>query len=87
MGLEKIKILLRRRQGPVGRVLSLHVIATGSNPLLTSGQDLFPVDPDSTLPCFLNSHLIASCQLGFLIMFLLSLNCLFQIIESGVPVN
>ena len=51
------------------------------------GLDLFPVGPDSTLLRFVNSQLVASCQLGFLIMFLLSLNCFFQIIKSGVPVN
>ena len=46
------------------------------------------VDPGSSLPRFLNSHLFASCHLGFLIMFLLSLNCFFQIqVKSRVPVN
>ena len=59
------------------RVFGLHAVALGSNPVLTSGQDLFPVVPDSTLPRFVNSQLFASCQLGFLIMFLLSLNCFF----------
>ena len=63
------------------------MVALGSTTVLDSGQDLFAVVPDSTLPCFVNSQLVASCQLGFLIMFLLSLNCFFQIIRSGVPVN
>ena len=63
------------------------MVALGSNPVLASGLDLFPVVPDSTLPRFVNSQLIASCHLGFLIMFLFSLNCFFQIINSGVPVN
>ena len=31
------------------RVLGLHVVASGSSPVLTSGQDLFPVVTDSTL--------------------------------------
>ena len=48
----------------------------------TSGQDLFLVVPDSTLPRFIKSQLVASCQLEFFIMFLLSLNCLFQIIKK-----
>ena len=55
-----------------------------SNP---SSQELLPVVPDLTLPRFVNSQLVASCQLEFLIMFLLSLNSFFQIIERGVPVN
>ena len=50
-------------------------------PVLTSGQDLFPVIPDSTL-------LVAFCQLGFLINHVsFKLKCFFQIIKSGVPVN
>ena len=56
--------------------------ALGSNPGLTSGLDLFPVAPDSTLPRFINRQLVGSCQLGILIMFLLSLNCFFQIIKK-----
>ena len=48
------------------RVLGLHAVASGSNPVQTSGQDLYPVVPDSTLPRFVNSQLVASCQLGFL---------------------
>ena len=48
--------------------LGLHAAAPGSNPVLTSGLDLFPVVPDSTLPRFVKSQLVASCQLGFLIM-------------------
>ena len=56
--------------GPVVRALGLHLVSLGSNPVLTSGLDLFPVVLDSTLPCFLNSQLVTSCQLGFLIVFL-----------------
>ena len=33
-------------------VLGLHAVAFASNPVLTSGQDLFPVVTDSTLPRF-----------------------------------
>ena len=60
------------------RALAFQEVAPGSNPVLTSGQDLFPVALDSTLPCFvINSQLVASCQLGFLLMFLLSFKMLF----------
>ena len=60
------------------RALAFQEVAPGSNPVLTSGQDLFPVALDSTLPCFvINGQLVASCQLGFLIMFLLSFRMLF----------
>ena len=62
------------------RALSLHTVALSSNPVLTSGLDFFPVVPDSTLPRFENSQLVASCQLESLMMFLLSLNCYLQII-------
>ena len=34
------------------RALGLHAAGLGSNPVLTSGSDLFPVVPDSTLPRF-----------------------------------
>ena len=44
-----------RRCGPVVRALGLHAAAPGSNPVLTSGLDLFPVVPDSTPPRFVNS--------------------------------
>ena len=44
------------------RSLGLHAVAPGSNPVLTSGLDLFPVDLDSTLPRFVNSQLVAFCQ-------------------------
>ena len=54
------------------RASGLQAVAPGSNPVPTSGLDLFPVVPDSTLPRFVNSSLVAACQLGFLIMFLLS---------------
>ena len=53
------------------RALGLHAVATGSNPILASGLDLFSVVPDSTLRLFVNSQPVASCRLGFLIMFLL----------------
>ena len=60
------------------RALAFQEVAPGSTPVLTSGQDLFPVALDSTLPCFvINGQLVASCQLGFLIMFLLSFKMLF----------
>ena len=67
--------------------LGLHAAAPDLNPVLTSGSDLFPVVPDSFLPRFVNSQLVASCQLGFLIIFLLSLNCFFHIVNCGLPVN
>ena len=58
----------------MAKMLSLHVVALGSNPVLTSGQDLFPVVLDSTLSVLLvNSQLVASCQLVFLIMLTLTL--------------
>ena len=66
------------------RTSCLHAVALVSNPALTSGQDLFTVVPDSTLLCFVNSHL------GFLIMFLLSLNyCIvsLRLLKSGMLVN
>ena len=70
------------------RVLSLHAVAPGSNPVLTSGQDLFLVVLDSTIPRILNSQLVASCQLGFLIMFQVKFKYwFFQIIKSAVLVN
>ena len=53
---------LGRRRGPVVGVLGLHAVASVLNPVITSGQDLFPVVPDSTLPRFVNSQLVASCQ-------------------------
>ena len=68
------------------RALCLNAVAHSSDPTLTSGLDLLSVVPDSTLPHF-NSQLVVFCQLGFLIMFLLSLSCFFQIIKSGVPVK
>ena len=72
--------LWREAGGSVVRALGLHMVASGSVPVLTSALDLFPVVPDSTLPRFLNS------QLRFLIIVLFSLNCrFFQIIGSGVP--
>ena len=47
------------------RALGLHSVAPGSNPILSSGLDIIPVVPDSTLPHFVNSQLVASC-LGIL---------------------
>ena len=47
------------------RALGLHAVAPGSNPVLTSGMDLFSVVPDLTLPRFVNSQLVAFCHLGF----------------------
>ena len=79
--------LLWRQCGPVVRALGLHAAAPGSNPVLTSGLDLFRVAPDSTPPRFVNSELVANRQVGFLTMFLLSLNCYFHLVNSGVPVN
>lgn len=61
------------------RVLGLHAAASGSNHVLTSRKDLFPVVPDSTLSRCVNSQLIVTCLLEFLIMFLLSLKCFFQV--------
>ena len=58
-------ILAGRRRGSVVRALGLHTVAPGSNSVLTSGQDLFPVVPDSTLPRLVNSQLVAF-QLGVL---------------------
>ena len=58
----------------MAKMLGLHVVALGSNPVLTSGQDLFPVVLDSTLSVLLvNSQLVSSCQLVFLIMLTLKL--------------
>lgn len=68
-------------------MVRVYAAASGSNPILTSRQDLLPVLPDSTLSRYVNSQLVATCLLEFLIMFLLSLNCFFQIIKIGAPVN
>ena len=58
----------------MAKMLGLHVVALGSNPVLTSDQDLFPVVLDSTLSVpLVNSQLVASCQLVFLIMLTLKL--------------
>ena len=48
---------MRRRREAVVMELDLHAVALGSNPILTSGLDLFPVVLDSTLPRFVNSQL------------------------------
>ena len=50
--------LAMRQCGPVVRALGLYAAAPGSNPVLTSGLDLFPVVPDSTPPRFVNSQLV-----------------------------
>ena len=67
----KVIEALASLRSPAVRVLGLHAVALESNPVLKSGQDLFPVVPDSTLPRVVNSQL----------------NCFFQIIKSVVPVN
>lgn len=60
----------------------------GENWLLVDPvQDLLQVVSDSTLPCLVNSQSLASYELGFLNMFLLSVNCFFQIIKGGVYMN
>ena len=66
---DSVLLITWRQCGPVVRALGLHAAAPGSNPVITSGLDLFPVVPDSTIPCFVNSQLVASRQLGFLICF------------------
>ena len=53
----------RTRLGPVVRAIGLLVVAPGSNPILSSEQNLFPVVPHSTLPYFVNSQLVAPCLL------------------------
>ena len=78
---------LGRQLGPVIRGLGLHANAPGSNPVQACGLDLFPSCLGFNSTTFVNSQLVASCQLGFLIMFLLSFNCFFLIIKSEVPVN
>ena len=40
------------------RGLGLHVVPLGSNPILTSGQDLFPVVADSTFLGIVNNQLV-----------------------------
>ena len=47
------------------RASGFDAVAQGSNPLLTSRQDLFPVVAGQLY------HAFASCQLGLLIVFLL----------------
>ena len=69
------------------RALCMNVAVPSSDPTLTSGLDLLLVVPDSTLPLFVNSQLVASCQLGFFITFLLSVSCFFQIVKSELTVN
>ena len=45
--------------GPVVKALGLHAALPGSSPVLTSGLDFSPVVPDSTLPRFVNTPLVA----------------------------
>ena len=45
------------------RALGLHAAAPGSNLVLASALDLFPVVPDSTLPRFVNRQLVTPCHL------------------------
>ena len=75
----------RRQHSSVVRALGLHVVALGSNPVLSSGSDLFLIDPDSTLICVvLNSQLVVSFQSEFITFWLPSppklsiLLCLMQ---------
>ena len=46
------------------RALGLHAVAPGSNPVLTSGQDFFLIDPDSPSPPFVNSQRVAPASWG-----------------------
>ena len=50
--------------GPVVRALGLHLVSLGSNTVLTSGLDLFPVVSDSTLPCFLKASWLPPASWG-----------------------
>ena len=60
------KLMKVRQRGPVVRAMGLHAAALGSNPvLLTSRNDFFLDVPYSTPPNFVNSRLVAPCQLGF----------------------
>ena len=70
-------IMLPRRHGPLVRALGLHTddtVAQGSDLVLTSGLDLFPVIPDSTpsplMMYFCKEPTGCPCQSGFLIVFL-----------------
>ena len=62
--------------GPVAGVSVLHAVALGSNPVLTSGQDLFPVVTDSTLPrfvptgCLLRVWVLNHVSVKFKLLFL-----------------
>ena len=46
------------------RALGLHAAASGSNPVLTSGLDLLPVVPDSTLPRFVIANWLPPASWG-----------------------
>ena len=50
-------LAIGRQHVPVVRALALHAVAPGSNPVLTSGLDLFPVVPDSTPSGFVLNRL------------------------------
>ena len=69
----KRRPLLRKRRDPLVRAFGLRAATSRSNPVLASGLNLFAVVPDSALPRFVNSQLVSACQLGFLILFPLSL--------------
>ena len=58
-------------------------LGCGFSYALLHGKDLFPVVPDLTLPCFAYRQLVASRQLGLLIMFLISLNGFFKNINKA----
>ena len=63
-------------------VLGLHAVAPCSNPVLTSGQDLFPVVPDSTLPrfgCLLPVGVLNHVSVQFR---LLRVECLFRLLRA-----
>ena len=55
-----------RKRGPLVSALGMHAVAPGSNPVLTSDQDLFAVVPDSTLPRFASNQLVALLPVGVL---------------------
>ena len=75
-------------RGPVVRALGLHAADPGSSPLHTSGLDLLAVDgPEFNSITLCKKPTGCLLPIGVLIMFLLSLNCFFQILKSGVSVK
>ena len=79
-----------RQHGPIARALGLQAVALDSNPILISGLDLLSVVLSLTLPRFVNTQLVASCQLRFLINHVsgkLVMNCFFQIIKEWGACN